>query len=110
MIKKKIRAQENPKEKKKNVFTKQTSRDGLDEAVSNHLSIFFNYIHFPWLKAFSDFFFFLLFFFFGGVCLNRMMSDYKVEMINDGIQEFYVHFQGPNESKFFNTRLFIFIL
>lgn len=55
VIKKKIRAQENPKEKKKNVFTKQTSRDGLDEAVSNHLSIFFNYIHFPWLKASSDF-------------------------------------------------------
>jgi len=30
----------------------------------------------------------------------RMMSDYKVEMINDGMQEFYVHFHGPNESKF----------
>ena len=28
-----------------------------------------------------------------------MMSDYKVEMINDGMQEFYVHFHGPNESK-----------
>ncbi|XP_027906236.1 ubiquitin-conjugating enzyme E2-23 kDa-like isoform X4 [Vigna unguiculata] len=29
-----------------------------------------------------------------------MMSDYKVEMINDGMQEFYVHFHGPNESPY----------
>jgi len=29
-----------------------------------------------------------------------MMSDYKVEMINDGMQEFYVHFHGPSESNF----------
>lgn len=29
-----------------------------------------------------------------------MMSDYKVEMINDGMQEFYVHFHGPKDSKF----------
>jgi hypothetical protein len=28
-----------------------------------------------------------------------MMSDYKVEMINDGMQEFYVEFNGPKESK-----------
>lgn len=27
-----------------------------------------------------------------------MMSDYKVEMLNDGMQEFYVYFHGPNES------------
>ncbi|KAB5564521.1 hypothetical protein DKX38_004575 [Salix brachista] len=27
-----------------------------------------------------------------------MMSDYKVEMINDGMQEFYVEFNGPKES------------
>lgn len=27
------------------------------------------------------------------------MSDYKVEMINDGMQEFYVDFNGPKESK-----------
>lgn len=27
------------------------------------------------------------------------MSDYKVEMINDGMHEFYVHFHGPAESK-----------
>lgn len=28
-----------------------------------------------------------------------MMSDYKVEMINDGMHEFYVHFHGPTDSK-----------
>lgn len=27
-----------------------------------------------------------------------MMSDYKVEMINDGMQEFFVDFHGPNDS------------
>ena len=27
-----------------------------------------------------------------------MMSDYKVEMINDGMQEFFVDFNGPKES------------
>jgi hypothetical protein len=27
-----------------------------------------------------------------------MMSDYKVEMVNDGMQEFFVEFQGPTES------------
>jgi ubiquitin-conjugating enzyme E2 H len=26
------------------------------------------------------------------------MSDYKVEMVNDGMQEFFVEFRGPNES------------
>ncbi|CAO2819982.1 unnamed protein product [Amaranthus hypochondriacus] len=30
---------------------------------------------------------------------KRMMSDYKVEMINDGMQEFYVEFRGPSEKK-----------
>ncbi|KAF2291131.1 hypothetical protein GH714_020291 [Hevea brasiliensis] len=29
-----------------------------------------------------------------------MMSDYKVEMINDGMQDFYVHFHGPNDSPY----------
>ncbi|KAK9202911.1 hypothetical protein WN943_013164 [Citrus x changshan-huyou] len=28
------------------------------------------------------------------------MSDYKVEMINDGMQEFYVEFNGPKESSY----------
>jgi hypothetical protein len=27
-----------------------------------------------------------------------MMSDYKVEMVNDGMQEFFVEFKGPAES------------
>ncbi|XP_051231037.1 ubiquitin-conjugating enzyme E2-23 kDa isoform X2 [Lolium perenne] len=30
--------------------------------------------------------------------MKLMMSDYKVDMINDGMQEFYVHFHGPNDS------------
>ncbi|XP_042479380.1 ubiquitin-conjugating enzyme E2 5-like isoform X1 [Macadamia integrifolia] len=32
--------------------------------------------------------------------MKLMMSDYKVEMINDGMQEFYVDFHGPNESPY----------
>lgn len=49
--------------------------------------------------------FFLIFgfFFFIGLSFwkkkTRMMSDYKVEMINDGMHEFYVHFNGPIDSK-----------
>ena len=27
-----------------------------------------------------------------------MMSDSRVEMVNDGMQEFSVHFHGPNDS------------
>ncbi|RWW14609.1 hypothetical protein GW17_00021607 [Ensete ventricosum] len=30
--------------------------------------------------------------------MKLMMSDYKVEMLNDGMQEFFVDFHGPNES------------
>ncbi|PON62907.1 Ubiquitin-fold modifier-conjugating enzyme [Parasponia andersonii] len=30
--------------------------------------------------------------------MKLMMSDYKVEMINDGMQEFYVDFHGPKEN------------
>ncbi len=30
--------------------------------------------------------------------VGRMMSDYKVEMVNDGMSEFYVEFHGPRES------------
>ena len=33
----------------------------------------------------------------------RMMSDYKVEMVNDGMQEFFVEFRGPNESTDFDA-------
>ncbi|GMP61410.1 hypothetical protein CsSME_00023890 [Camellia sinensis var. sinensis] len=32
--------------------------------------------------------------------MKLMMSDYKVEMINDGMQEFYVHFHGPTDSPY----------
>ncbi|PIN05825.1 Ubiquitin-protein ligase [Handroanthus impetiginosus] len=32
--------------------------------------------------------------------MKLMMSDYKVEMINDGMQEFYVHFHGPKDSPY----------
>uniref|UniRef100_K4AI52 E2 ubiquitin-conjugating enzyme n=8 Tax=Panicoideae TaxID=147369 RepID=K4AI52_SETIT len=30
--------------------------------------------------------------------MKLMMSDYKVEMVNDGMQEFFVEFKGPTES------------
>ncbi|KAB2597731.1 ubiquitin-conjugating enzyme E2-23 kDa-like [Pyrus ussuriensis x Pyrus communis] len=30
--------------------------------------------------------------------MKLMMSDYKVEMINDGMHEFYVDFHGPTDS------------
>lgn len=30
--------------------------------------------------------------------LSRMMSDYNVETINDGLNEFNVDFHGPKES------------
>ncbi|XP_010436081.1 PREDICTED: ubiquitin-conjugating enzyme E2 4 [Camelina sativa] len=30
--------------------------------------------------------------------MKLMMSDYKVETINDGMQEFYVEFNGPKDS------------
>ncbi|KAL6986276.1 Ubiquitin-conjugating enzyme E2 5 [Sarracenia purpurea var. burkii] len=32
--------------------------------------------------------------------MKLMMSDYKVEMINDGMQEFYVEFHGPKDSPY----------
>ncbi|GAB4844504.1 Ubiquitin-conjugating enzyme E2 4 [Ancistrocladus abbreviatus] len=32
--------------------------------------------------------------------MKLMMSDYKVEMINDGMQEFYVEFHGPSDSPY----------
>jgi len=40
----------------------------------------------------------------------RMMSDYKVEMINDGMQEFFVEFHGPKESKFLHPFACVIIL
>ena len=38
-----------------------------------------------------------------------MMSDYKVETINDGMQEFFVEFNGPKDSMFWFS-FFIHIL
>ncbi|KAL3829681.1 hypothetical protein ACJIZ3_018483 [Penstemon smallii] len=32
--------------------------------------------------------------------MKLMMSDYKVEMINDGMHEFYVYFNGPSDSPY----------
>ncbi|PWA72623.1 ubiquitin-conjugating enzyme 5 [Artemisia annua] len=32
--------------------------------------------------------------------MKLMMGDYKVEMMNDGMQEFYVIFHGPKESPY----------
>ncbi|KAL0290161.1 UNVERIFIED_CONTAM: Ubiquitin-conjugating enzyme E2 4 [Sesamum angustifolium] len=32
--------------------------------------------------------------------MKLMMTDYKVETINDGMQEFYVEFHGPKESPY----------
>lgn len=41
--------------------------------------------------------------------LLRMMTDYKVEMINDGVQEFHVEFHGPKESNdFYKPSSFFF--
>lgn len=37
-----------------------------------------------------------------------MMSDYKVDTINDDLQMFYVTFHGPTDSKF--SKLFDFCL
>lgn len=36
-----------------------------------------------------------------------MMSDYKVEMVNDGIHEFIVDFHGPKESMFYIKKIYI---
>lgn len=32
------------------------------------------------------------------IFLDRLMSDYKVELVNDNMQEFHVEFHGPNDS------------
>jgi len=34
------------------------------------------------------------------VVVNQVMTDYKVEMIDDGMQEFFVQFHKPKHSKF----------
>ena len=86
----------------KHVFPKQAPRDGLDETVNPFSLSLSLSIH----QSFN--------LFVNGVSslsvpdsgsslsfvFRRMMSDYKVEMINDGMQEFYVQFHGPNDSEF----------
>ena len=42
-------------------------------------------------------------------CLCRMMSDWKVELVNDNINELYVEFKGPKESKLCLSRLSVII-
>ncbi|CAI0417224.1 unnamed protein product [Linum tenue] len=37
--------------------------------------------------------------------MKLMMSDYKVEMINDGMQEFYVEFHGPKDRGVWKIRV-----
>jgi hypothetical protein len=41
------------------------------------------------------------------VWLNRMMSDYKVEMVNDGMSEFYVVFHGPRDSMVLSFQILV---
>ncbi|RYR66611.1 hypothetical protein Ahy_A03g012638 isoform C [Arachis hypogaea] len=40
--------------------------------------------------------------------MKLMMSDYKVEMMNDGMQEFFVEFRGPKDSNFLFSYFFTF--
>ena len=35
--------------------------------------------------------------------MKLMMSDYEVTLVNDNMQEFYVIFKGPSESKSMNS-------
>lgn len=35
--------------------------------------------------------------------MKLMMSDYEVTLVNDNMQEFYVIFKGPSESKSMTT-------
>lgn len=35
------------------------------------------------------------------------MSDYEVTLVNDNMQEFYVRFQGPSDSKAYNMNHYI---
>ena len=39
--------------------------------------------------------------------MGRMMSDYKVEMVNDGMSEFYVEFHGPRDSTVLSFQIFV---
>lgn len=46
----------------------------------------------------TNFCWFILWFMLHWLMFSRMMSDYNVEMINDGLSEFNVEFHGPKES------------
>lgn len=35
--------------------------------------------------------------------MKMLMSDYEVTLVNDNMQEFYVRFKGPEESKIAHT-------
>ncbi len=74
----------------------------LNQFISLIFMILFNLvIWYNFLIKFLCFSIGFSFMFDGFGCLilwNRMMRDYKVEMINDGMQEFYVEFRGPSES------------
>ena len=35
--------------------------------------------------------------------MKMLMSDYEVTLVNDNMQEFYVRFKGPEESKLGHT-------
>jgi len=37
--------------------------------------------------------------------LDRLMSDYEVNLVNDNMQEFYVRFYGPAESACLTSRI-----
>lgn len=74
---------------RRHVFPKQAPRHGPHETVNFPFS-FFEFIK---VSIFSLSLILSIFF-----C--SMMSDYKVDMINDGMQEFCVHFHGPKDSLF----------
>jgi len=99
------KAEQGPTKTQNHVFPKQAQRDGLDETVnplfpqfSSKFQSFSNCLFSPSLSDSGSFLF------------PRMMSDYKVEMINDGMQEFYVQFHGPNNSEFAFLPLLSFLL
>ena len=63
--------------------------------TTTRLFFFFVLVLVLTLSPFVVFCFFLLLSFFP----DRMMSDFNVEVENDNIQEFFVEFKGPKDSK-----------
>ena len=71
-------------------FPQQAQRDGRHEVVS---SVSVSCLpRWPWLRYPGV----------DGVCyvLRRMMSDWKVDLVNDNISELNVEFKGPPDSKY----------